>query len=140
VGIPAEKQRLDLLVRELRRKLAGWNRRGEVLQRVQARINNEDDGITGGISGRLGLGKLSSVRWDEARLNVEIEWEGMAEGGKGMQKVVGTVRLREDGFVDKSVVVLYSEEGGQGKRNGRGQRMRKFERILKTEGLQWLGQ
>ncbi|RPB22383.1 hypothetical protein L211DRAFT_336108 [Terfezia boudieri ATCC MYA-4762] len=138
LGIPAENQRLDLLVRELRRKLAGWNRRGEVLERLRMRINNEDNEITREVSNRLGLGKPRSIKWDEARLNLEIWWEGVAEGGKGMQKVVGTVRLLEDGSVDKSVVVLYDEEDVQGKRGGGGQRMRKVERMLKTEGLQRL--
>ncbi|KAF8446627.1 hypothetical protein BGX38DRAFT_1143212 [Terfezia claveryi] len=138
VGIPAENQRLDLLVKELRRKLAGWNRRGEVLEKLRTRINNEDNEITREISNRLGLGKPRSIKWDEARLNLEIGWEGVAEGGKGMQKVVGTVRLLEDGSVDKSVVVLYDEEDVQGKRDWGGQRMRKVERVLKTEGLQRL--
>ncbi|KAF8426021.1 hypothetical protein EV426DRAFT_641473 [Tirmania nivea] len=131
VGIPAEKQRLDLLVRELRKKLAGWNRRGEVLERLRTRINNGDDEV----SNRLGLGRLRSIRWDEARLNLEIEWEGTAEGGKGMQKVVGTVGLLEDGSVHKSIVVLYDEEDVRPKRGGGGQRVRKVERMLKTEGL-----
>jgi len=138
VGIPAEKQKLDLLMRELKRKLAGWNRRGGVLQRLQARINNEDE-ITGDVSVRLeSVGKLRSGRWSETRLNVEVEWEGVAEVGEGAQEIVGAVRLREDGFVDKSVVVLYSEEDGWGKRSGGGQRIR-FERILKTEGLGTMG-
>ena len=138
MGIPAEKQKLDLLMRELKRKLAGWNRRGGVLQRLQARINNEDE-ITGDVSVRLeSVGKLRSGRWSETRLNVEVEWEGVAEVGEGAQEIVGAVRLREDGFVDKSVVVLYSEEDGWGKRSGGGQRIR-FERILKTEGLGTMG-
>ena len=125
-----------MLVKELRRKLAGWNRRGEVLERLRTRINNEDDEVTGEVSNRLGLGKPRSIKWDEARLNLEIEWEGAAEGGKGMQKAVGTVRLLEDGSVDKSVVVLYDDgEDVRGKRGGGGQRMRKVERMLKTEGL-----
>lgn len=103
---------------------------------LRTRANNGGDETTGEVSDRLRLGKLRGITWDEARLNVEIRWEGVVEGGKGMQKVVGTVRLLEDGSVDKSVVVLYDEEDVWGKQGGSGQRMRKVERALKAEGLQ----
>lgn len=134
VGTPVENQRLDILVRELRRRIAAWNRRGEVLERIRqwniqvSEAGNKDVGES--LLG-LGLGRMTRIQWDQARLHVEVEWVGSEEGL--VSKVVGNIQLQEDGTVDKAVVMQYDER--ERWKAGSTQRMRKVERMLKVEGL-----
>lgn len=135
MGVPAQEQRLDTLVRELRTRIARWNWRGEVLEGLRSRgtmtESNQED-LASSARDRLGLGEMRSMRWDEARINIEIEWTG-ASGELApdvSRRVVGNVRLLEDGGVEKAVVMQYG--GDQG---GVGERLKKVERRLKVEGL-----
>ncbi|KAF8473294.1 hypothetical protein BDZ91DRAFT_714349 [Kalaharituber pfeilii] len=136
-NVPTSKQQLERLVRELRRRIAAFNRRGEALEKIQFRVQkrNLGDDTTGSAEpeereGGLGLGKMRRISWDEARENVEVEW-GTLEGGR---KVIATIRLAEDGSVERSIVMEYVGDG-----EGKGaQRMRRVERRLKVEGVKVL--
>ena len=134
LGIPVENQRLDVLVRELRRRIAAWNRRGEVLERIRQCSIQASEAENKGVDEtllKLGLGPVTRIQWDQARLHVEVEWVGSEEGL--VSKVVGNITLQEGGTVDKVVVTQYDE--WEGWKVGSAQRLRKVERLLKVEGL-----
>ena len=129
-----EKQRLDVLVRELRRRIAAWNRRGEILECIRQyslQVPEAENKVVNETLLELGLGPMTRIQWDQARLYVEVEWIG----SKGMlaSKVVGNIKLQEDGTVDKVVLGVF--DGREGQEEGIAQWGRKVERLLKVEGL-----